>query len=157
LGYFTPILCVLIHDEIGKFLSISEKIVNCWNISDGKLFNKFVIEVGIISACFDKSKKRLITSSKNGEISFWNYLNGQQLKIFKYEKGVDINCLFYKKGVDLNCLIGSTKNSIIRWNDFKDNFTEFNHKKIIQIKNEIITFTLSDYFIIIGFNFLIFF
>jgi WD40 repeat protein len=81
---------------VAKYNSAFENVVSCddggyvctWDIENGVLISKFqAFNNGnkITSACFDKSCRRLITGTSEGEIRVWNFNNGKRLMTCVYD------------------------------------------------------------------------
>ena len=80
-GHRTPIIACLYNETLKQLITCDESLVCVWDVTTGKLIFKFLIPNKISTAILDVMKRRLIVSSHNGEVSLWNYINGQKLMV----------------------------------------------------------------------------
>ncbi|KAG2378265.1 hypothetical protein C9374_008408 [Naegleria lovaniensis] len=80
-GHRAPITACLYNETLKQLITCDESLVCVWDVTTGKLIFKFLIPNKISTAILDVMKRRLIVSSHNGEVSLWNYINGQKLMV----------------------------------------------------------------------------
>lgn len=72
-------------------------VVKLWDLATGSFIFEFTDlhpNGGVTCMTFDKSGRRLITGSDNGEVKIWNYNNGQFLRYL--DKGNEQEVTKYK-------------------------------------------------------------
>eukprot|EP00158_Paraphelidium_tribonemae_P005724 Partr_v1_DN27487_c0_g1_i5_m71542 putative WD repeat-containing protein on Y len=94
----TPLVGALYNHSFHQIVSACKESVKVWNLATGeKLFQFRDLHDSLEITCmaFDKTQRRLITGSRNGQVRMWNFNNGQMLQSMRTTSQKDLTSVAY--------------------------------------------------------------
>eukprot|EP00756_Hemistasia_phaeocysticola_P053095 Hpha_TRINITY_DN2848_c0_g1::TRINITY_DN2848_c0_g1_i1::g.171407::m.171407 len=109
-----PVVAVLHNARFGHLVTVDSKRVFVWDTTTGDIVSKWcpgeqVMQGGMAAAAFDTGRRRMATGGQQGQVAFWNYVTGEQLKEVRNPHTFALTCVAHTDvsgpGVELSVLV----------------------------------------------------